>query len=248
MNLIEAKEKLQKDGYTWFNLKELDEEFYNQLLDLKSNETKNIKEYIKSLRADSKHDRSDKILRLNQQFSSFEKASEKKDALLVELQDGKLHDFSQLWFFNDNNFEIHNFTKQKYRKGCENITKYFFDIPDNAKFSSISMITYYDKDCYLENHSDGTGTGRICALLIYLNETYDENDGGVLILNNKEKVSPIFGNVAIIDLQTFDIPHMVTKVTGGIGRYAILSFMKFKENEFIDYVIPKKPEIKKPLI
>ena len=110
------------------------------------------------------------------------------------------------------------------------------------------MITYYDKDCYLENHSDGTGTGRICALLIYLNETYDENDGGVLILNNKEKVSPIFGNVAIIDLQTFDIPHMVTKVTGGIGRYAILSFMKFKENEFIDYVIPKKPEIEKPVI
>ena len=32
MNLIEAKEKLQKDGYTWFNLKELDEEFYNSVL------------------------------------------------------------------------------------------------------------------------------------------------------------------------------------------------------------------------
>jgi hypothetical protein len=69
--------------------------------------------------------------------------------------------------------------------------------------------------------------------LIYLNEEYDENNGGYLVLNNTEKVIPTFGRVAIIDLQTFDIPHMVTKVTGGMGRYAMLSFIKRKEDEFI---------------
>ena len=47
MNLVEAKEKLQKDGYTWFNLQELDETFYNQLLELKSIEIKLLKNYRK---------------------------------------------------------------------------------------------------------------------------------------------------------------------------------------------------------
>ena len=56
-----------------------------------------------------------------------------------------------------------------------------------------------------------------------------------LVLNNKERVSPVFGNVAIIDLQSFDIPHMVTDVRGGMGRYALLTFVKTKENEFFDF-------------
>ena len=95
------------------------------------------------------------------------------------------------------------------------------------------MTTYYNDGCVLKNHSDGTGTGRICALLIYLNEEYDENDGGILILNNEEKVIPTFGKVAIIDLQSFDTPHMVTKVTGGLGRFALLTFVKKKEDELV---------------
>ena len=37
----------------------------------------------------------------------------------------------------------------------------------------MQMLTYYDNGCKLQNHSDGTGTGRVCALLIYLNETYN---------------------------------------------------------------------------
>jgi hypothetical protein len=80
-------------------------------------------------------------------------------------------------------------------------------------------------------------------MLIYLNEDYDAQDGGYLVLNNTEKVIPTFGRVAIIDLQTFDIPHMVTKVTGGIGRYALLSFVKPAENEFIHSSYEMKPII-----
>ena len=100
------------------------------------------------------------------------------------------------------------------------------------EFAVDANFTYYTTGCFLQNHSDGTGTGRICAILIYLNETYDEKDGGLLILDNKETINPEFGKIAIIDLNSFDIPHMVTKVTGGIGRYAILSFVKRKEDEF----------------
>ena len=57
--------------------------------------------------------------------------------------------------------------------------------------------------------------------------------GGILILNNEEKIIPTFGKFAIIDLQSFDIQHQVTEVTGGLGRFAILTFVKKKEDEFI---------------
>ena len=43
MNIQEAKEKLKKDGYTSFELKDFDEEFYNLLLPLKCNEEKKFK-------------------------------------------------------------------------------------------------------------------------------------------------------------------------------------------------------------
>ena len=90
------------------------------------------------------------------------------------------------------------------------------------------MSTLYDDKCLLTNHSDGIQKNRICAILIYLNENYDEMDGGCLVLNNTEKVIPEFGNIAIIDLQSFDVPHMVTEVIGGPGRYTILSFINKK--------------------
>ena len=48
--------------------------------------------------------------------------------------------------------------------------KYFYDYPESQEYSTITNFTYYDVGCKLDNHSDGTGTGRICALLIYLNE------------------------------------------------------------------------------
>jgi len=41
--------------------------------------------------------------------------------------------------------------------------------------------------------------------------------------------------VAIIDLQSFDIEHEVTEVTGGLGRYAVLSFVKKVEDKSVEY-------------
>ena len=105
---------------------------------------------------------------------------------------------------------------------------YFYDFKESQEYSILDFITYYDRGCVLKPHSDGTGTGRVCALLIYLNDKYDENDGGILILDKKEKVIPIFGKVAIIDLQNFDIEHEVTEVVSGLGRFALLAFVTKK--------------------
>jgi Rps23 Pro-64 3,4-dihydroxylase Tpa1-like proline 4-hydroxylase len=232
MTITESKEQLKNLGYTSFNIKDLDENFYNQLLQFKCNEEKNIQKYFTQLRGDSvNYTTNDKTsnIRIMDDFGSFENALNKKEELLnqpLELQ--------QLWHFIHHRkvFEMEKFEFKTYYDGIKNLVKYFYDFDEAQEFAVDANFTYYTKGCFLQNHSDGTGTGRICALLIYLNEEYDENDGGILILNNEEKVIPTFGKVAIIDLNSFDIPHMVTKVTGGIGRYSILSFIKRKEDEF----------------
>ena len=248
MNIQEAKEKLKNEGYTSFELIDFDEEFYNFLLPFKCNEENNLKNKITSLRCDAKknvyelddnnatfsikNDDGSFSVRISDEFGTFEKASEKKEQLIDIFK--KDTDIFQTWYFSELNAIFDNEKFSKYKEYIENLVKYYFDFEETQEFSLFSpTLTYYDLDCELKNHSDGTGTGRICALLIYLNEEYDENDGGYLVLNNKEKVIPTFGRVAIIDLQTFDIQHMVTKVTGGIGRYAMLSFVKRKEDELI---------------
>lgn len=232
MTIIESKEKLKKEGYTYFNLKDFDEKLYNQLIPFKCNDTENLKKHMSSLRADSVYGaKSNSIndIHIREDFDSFDIANKKKNEIL--LSNTKM---SQVWFFRSFNPILEFFEKDivEYRNLLKKITDFYFDFNESQEYSIPIDITYYDNGCELGNHSDGTGTGRVCAILIYLNETYDEKDGGILILNNNENILPIFGNVAIIDLQTFDIPHMVTKVVGGLGRYAILSFVKRKEDEF----------------
>jgi Rps23 Pro-64 3,4-dihydroxylase Tpa1-like proline 4-hydroxylase len=248
MNIIESKEKLKKDGYTWFNLKDFDENFYNYLLPLKCNETKNIQSIFTQLRADEVSDRdSSERIRISDNYGTFENAKRKKEELYQELQKIEKQiisrpipaDFSQIWYYSDfsdasfQNTDI-NINKTDYFNMIKKLMMYFYDFPETQEYSGLSMFTYYDKNCKLQNHSDGTGTGRVCALLIYFNEKYNVEDGGILILNDREKVIPEFGNVAIIDLQTFDIKHMVTEVGSGIGRYALLTFVKTLENQFVD--------------
>ena len=231
MTIEQSKEKLKKEGYTWFELNEFDTEFYNWLLPLKCNEENNLKNKITELRVDMDKHPDIPNHQIKETFETHDLALERKNQIINDYKD--ITKFSQMWYYTDlNRFFNGNDLQNDYKKYIKNVVKHFFDFEEKQEYSDLSFSTYYDNGCYLENHSDGTGTGRICALLIYLNETYDENDGGILVLNNTEKVIPTFGKVALIDLQTFDIKHMVTEVTGGIGRYAILSFVTKINNEF----------------
>lgn len=237
MTIVEAKEKLKKEGYTSFNLKDFNEEFYNFLLHIKCNEEKNLKSKMNMLRMDMKSQRhlnsNSKQIQLTKAFDSYELANNYAELTIKDCyENNELSKFGQYWYYNDLSTILISDEVKTYNDGIFNIISYLFDVNVSQLNTHTSQSTYYPKDCFLTNHSDGTGTGRICALLIYLNEEYDENDGGILILDNKEKVIPTFGKVAIIDLQTFDIKHQVTKVTGGLGRFALISFVKLKEDEF----------------
>jgi hypothetical protein len=233
MTIEQSKDLLKNKGYTSFNLKDLNENYYNKFLPFKCNENNNLKEHMIGLRADYPQFSFQKDT-----FKSFEETSIEKDKIIQSFIESDLMNdkaFSQIYFQSGFNKIAENVLNKpdihiEYLDVINNIVKFYFDLDENTKFEHLPFFTYYDTDCVLAKHSDGSGTGRICAILIYLNETYDDTNGGLLILGDDEcVVSPVFGNVAIIDLQTFDIKHEVTKVTGGLGRFAILSFVKIKE-------------------
>jgi hypothetical protein len=236
MTIEESKNLLKTKGYTSFNLKDFNEDYYNKLLPFKCNESNNLKKYMKGLRADA-----DGFATQKDTYNSFEEAeTAKNDAIETYFKNNdKLSEgFSQIYYQSNFNkiFEnvtgenLHDSTKNYYKNIIDDVVKYYFDLDKSVRLGNLTNITYYDVDCLLANHSDGTGTGRICALLTYLNEEYDANDGGLLILNQEHTIVPLFGNIAIIDLQTFDIQHEVTKVVGGLGRFAILSFVKIHDD------------------
>ncbi len=88
----------------------------------------------------------------------------------------------------------------------------------------------FTKDCFIEDHADGGSPRMICNILIYLNEEWDEGCGGELVLENKFKQQPKWGNFAVLDFLKCNPIHSVTPVLKeNYNRFAILTGVLFKE-------------------
>jgi len=232
MNIIESKEILKTKGYCTFNLLDFNEELLKKIDFLKCNDNKNLKEYITNLRLDINFENGSS--NSSEFFDTFIDAKNKSEDLINSIPNGKI---SQMWYYKEANELL-----QKINKGTDDelyelknifikIVNYFYDdIESNNLDIQRVDFTYYDNGCMIESHKDGGNNEvRICNILIYLNETYDEKNGGLLRLNDETNVLPIFGNVAIVDLKNFDTKHEVTKVVSGNGRYAMLGFVSIKK-------------------
>jgi Rps23 Pro-64 3,4-dihydroxylase Tpa1-like proline 4-hydroxylase len=83
----------------------------------------------------------------------------------------------------------------------------------------------------LKKHQDGYVDGRICVVLIYLNDSdYKEEWGGNIVFNDVDTIPPLFGNVAVLDFTKHNAHHEVKEVVDGYGRYAFLSFVSVKKD------------------
>jgi hypothetical protein len=241
------KEKNLKDKYTQVRTNIAYKDYYNIFYSINGNFDRDNPHLTRA-----QHNDANEFFGItnNTSHTTHEEAHEMVNNVLDKINNTIGTLISQLWYYADINNVIEpeytlpnseyticgSDSLNKFSNYIFNMVRYFFDFDEEQKYTLFApSISYYGNGCVLGNHSDGTGTGRVCSLLIYLNEEYDENDGGILILQNTEKVIPTFGKVAIIDLQSFDIPHQVTEVTGGLGRFAILSFVKKVENELIEY-------------
>ena len=231
MNLQEAKQYLKEKGYCSFHLSQFENIDFNKFYKFRI--TEGFEKYMKGVRADISG-QTYNTYEVDNYFDNnnfvkdckdFEEATEYKTHFLNKF---KKEDIFQFWFFYGNSsLTIEN----HYSKQFEPIVKYMYDLDDDAKLKHNPQLTMYDKGCLLKDHKDGYGTGRLCVVLAYLNENYDETNGGNLILDNHLKVVPELGNIAIIDLDRFDIAHEVTEVIGDLKRYTALSFISLIGNE-----------------
>jgi Rps23 Pro-64 3,4-dihydroxylase Tpa1-like proline 4-hydroxylase len=122
----------------------------------------------------------------------------------------------KLWQFWYQCSNIHEYiTREDYDK----IRQIFIDIvsecyPPNI-FSEITVhphITMFNKQCYINRHTDGTSGVLLCNILLYLNEDYQSGMGGELVVNDTNVIVPTFGKVAILDFKHNNPAHAVNEV------------------------------------
>jgi len=229
MNIESAKQNLKEKGYCSFELNEFDENLYEYIKKYKTSSEVSRKENYTNLRADFVGDYWTKIYgNINEDMGSFEKANNKKEEILSQIKNTN-RDMFQIWLF-------HNVSDINLTKIYNKITKYFFDLDESEQLNVEISSTLYNDRCFLHDHIDGKSPVKnYASILIYLNENWNQEDGGNLILRGDDKIDykvvPEFGRVAMIDLQNFDIYHAVEKVINNKERYCLIAFPFNKKNK-----------------
>lgn len=95
--------------------------------------------------------------------------------------------------------------------------------------------TLYEDGHFIIPHKDGQNVGRKCAILIYLSDEKDYNDGGGKFItkvdNNTIDVYPFKENFVILDFTENNLLHSVEHVKNGFKRYTYIDFV-YNKSEF----------------
>jgi hypothetical protein len=262
--MISDKKKLLKDGYLYFNLKDIDNNLYNELYNnfnknmaidkidsLRYNGTicisdsefliENIDSYFNNLLIEYNLSCNTDIqyylhptnnpthinlsLNLRGSYNSLNQIETKLKNISSSI--------SQIWYYGQNGYsnKINNILSKIYQKTIIELYSNYISNKDNY-FNTISNkteLTLYIKDNFIEVHNDGYLKGRLCVILIYLNDDYNNTFGGELILNNSNVIEPKFGNVVILDFTENNPLHSVNSVlSDNFKRFAFIKF--FNQN------------------
>lgn len=235
-------EQFRKQGYIYDSI-----ENYKELIDYDS--FKKIKEFIdsKNIIRDSKIEYYFKLRPEHNMENTFSYDEEidykkllKKDDNLVsadyvfqkahEYQVKKIKEcnFNATWIFGTStDSEIYQaISSSTIRDFQEKFSKHYYSDKKNIKYNHDIRLQYYIKDCLIKEHSDGKPKGRYCVFLYFLNNTWDEKNGGNLIIHINEneiiKVKPVFPNFVVLDSDV-DLIHHLEEIKDDI-KYNIVCF------------------------
>ena len=235
MTIEQSKEKLHKDGYCSFDLKDFNPIYYNLFEKIKY-KTSNDKylENFTAMKFDYHNDENNTHYGDRIVFKTFEEATTNKEDLLKNYD---YKNINQIWHIAED-LPPRPSDEIRFDMIFYDILEYFYK--ETKLDTNVGLQwTCYSEGCFLKDHNDGQGKEyqNTCAILIYLNEEWDESWGGNLILRNTKnqkddvvayKVIPTFGEVAIIDLKTFDTSHAVERINGNHNRCTLLAFATSK--------------------
>jgi Rps23 Pro-64 3,4-dihydroxylase Tpa1-like proline 4-hydroxylase len=232
---MESIENYKNSGYLYGNLED-----YSELIDLDG--FKQIKDYIDNTNF-VRHSRYDYWFKYNSSsymeelvYDDYLKNDKELDTVDYlyqkshEYQLKKIEEcgFYPTWIFGTSMdskiiLKIHDSVLKDFQKNF--VTKYYPEKSFN-KFSPNTKLQFYNEGCEIKLHDDGSPHNRICVFLYFLNNEWNESNGGHLILHdlngNDIKVNPIFPNFVVLDSDK-NLFHEVEKVKNGI-KYNIVSF------------------------
>lgn len=252
--MVLDKQKLLNDGFLSVNLKDIDQNLYNELY---NNFNKlNKLSSINRLRYDCTIDYDPKKFyfedyckKLKDEFnissdSTFNQYPANKNKIKLAFNLGGEYEYlskckneinnlkgnhkAQSWLFSspDPHLPVNSIIIEIYKKIIGNLYPEY--VNENLylenRLDSFDL-TLYEKNDFIESHNDGIDPQRLCVILIYLNDDYQEGFGGELIIENHIKVTPIFGNIAILDFTTNNPIHSVNHVLD--DEFKRLAFIKF---------------------
>jgi Rps23 Pro-64 3,4-dihydroxylase Tpa1-like proline 4-hydroxylase len=187
-------------------------------------------DYLKSLYSEKKYDVIDEPINIKSNSDTISKLVYKlvyktpQYELLKEIKT-KLHEI------NSTNFQ--SWLEYNIKPGDESYdiiqeiyNRIYLDFYDTKLPESFGCrFTCFEKDDLIVSHRDAYDTSNKCVILIYLNDDYEDGFGGELIIENKEIVKPIFGQISILDFTKHNVIHEVTKINGDFKRCALIQFL-----------------------
>ena len=236
---MDSVENYRNNGYIYGNLED-----YSELINL--DEFKQVKDYIDNTNF-VRHSKYDYWIKYNNLsymeelvYDSYLKNDKDLDTAdyvyqkAHEYQLKKIEEcgFYPTWIFgtsmNDDiidkiqNGVLENF-QQKFVK------KYYPEKTFN-KFNGTNRLQFYNEGCEIKLHDDGQPENRICVFLYFLNNEWENDNGGHLILHdlndNDVIVTPIFPNFVVLDSDK-NLFHELEKIKKGI-KYNIVSFYSYE--------------------
>ena len=255
--MILDKDKLFETGYLSFNLKDLDEELFDDIQSQFTNDT--LKKFINNYRFDQRYHPKDlpymfeELIEKNFNLDSIQIQSNVHEKTQTKFRgnfQGKLSELKKLdeylseypwikdgqqWFhgpldiYGQKTFKqeligsLYNTTiKKLYKDYIKNTEDYSDDYNGPNNILRSTDVTMYLQDGYITPHEDGYDEGRLCVMLMYMNEDYDYGYGGEIIVNGELTVEPKEGNIVILDFLHNNIEHEVLPIIkNGFERFAL---------------------------
>lgn len=258
--MILDRDKLFETGYLSFNLKDLDEELFDDIQSHFTNDT--LRKFINHYRFDAtipskalpymfeelieknfnlddirveSNVHNEKLTKFRGNFQGKLDELIKLDKYLSEypwIKDGQqwFHGPLDLWDKTTKQEligSLYNSTvKELYKDYIKNTEDYSDDYNGYGGNILRSVdVSMYLQDGYITPHEDGYDEGRLCVMLMYMNEDYDHGYGGEIIVNGELTVEPREGNIVILDFLHNNIEHEVLPIIkNGFERFAFIKF------------------------
>ncbi len=237
---MKSVENYRNNGYIYGSLED-----YSELINLDG--FKQVKDYIDSVNF-VRHSRYDYWFKYNDQSYMEELVYDNyltrdRDLDTADYVYQKAHEyqlkkmeecgFYPTWVFgtsNDTNIcnKIQNGVLEDFQ---QKFVKKYYPEKTFDKFIPSEKLQFYNEGCEIKLHDDGQPTNRICVFLYFLNDEWDDDNGGHLILHdlngNDVVVKPVFPNFVVLDSYK-NLFHELEKVKKGI-KYNIVSFYSYND-------------------